>query len=221
MAAPSSADATTPATTASDGTPLDELLFIDAIDVGGDASFAKRMYAACFAVLAIGALVYAVVAAIAWASGLASPFFELAHVSSAIVWSGALVAASLAMLIVHELVHGALFKHFAPAGARITFGCNLKAGVLYAKAEGIVFTAREYHIIAFGPTIVVTGALIVIGACLRWPLWTLAIATLHLSGCVGDWGFMLHMHRDTRITHAQDTGDGARFYQHVGAGSEE
>ena len=51
-------------------------------------------------------------------------------------WFVVFAAVTFALLAVHELVHAAFFKLFAPRGVHITFGANWKAGMLYACAEG-------------------------------------------------------------------------------------
>lgn len=127
-------------------------------------------------------------------------------------WWLSLAVAMMVSLVVHELVHGFFFKQFAPAGSRVTFGANLKMGMLYASAEGIVYSRRQYIVIAIAPSIVVTLLLVAVGIGLRWPLWTIIAATAHLSGCTGDWGYIRAIRRDPRITHCEDTSWGVQFY---------
>ena len=126
-------------------------------------------------------------------------------------WWVSLAVALVLSLVVHELVHGFFFRQFAPADAHVTYGADWKRGVLYAYAEGVVFTRHQYEVALIAPTIVVTCGLVVIGIGLKWPLWTIVEATLHLSGCTGDWGYLARMRRDPAITHCEDTSFGVRF----------
>lgn len=134
------------------------------------------------------------------------------------VWALALAAGCLVPLPVHELVHGALFKLFAPAGSRVTFGVNLRAGMIYACAQGVVYTRAQYIAIALAPAVVVTGALLAVGAALGWPLWGIVVASVHLCGCSGDIAYVDIIRRNPLITHCEDTSFGVSLY---GADSEE
>lgn len=71
-------------------------------------------------------------------------------------WIVGLTAVSAASFAVHELVHAVFFKLFAPAGARVTFGANLETCMIYACAEGVVYSRRRYMVICLAPTVVVT-----------------------------------------------------------------
>ena len=128
------------------------------------------------------------------------------------LWWVSIALATVVSFVVHELVHGFFFRQFAPPGARVTFGANLKMGMLYASAEGIVYTRQQYLVIAVAPSIAVTLLLVAVGIGLKWPLWTIVVATAHLSGCTGDWGYMRAILRDPSITHCEDTSWGVEFY---------
>ena len=73
-------------------------------------------------------------------------------------WIVGLAAVSAASFAVHELVHAVFFKLFAPAGARVTFGANLETCMIYACAEGIVYSRRRYMVICLAPTVALTVA---------------------------------------------------------------
>ena len=73
-------------------------------------------------------------------------------------WLVGLAAVSAASFAVHELVHAVFFKLFAPAGARVTFGANLETCMIYACAEGGVYSRRRYVAVCLAPTVVVTAA---------------------------------------------------------------
>ncbi len=73
-------------------------------------------------------------------------------------WIVGLAAISMASFAVHELVHGVFFKLLAPAGAKVTFGANRETAMIYACAEGVVYSRRRYMAVCLAPTVVVTAA---------------------------------------------------------------
>ncbi len=127
------------------------------------------------------------------------------------VWILGLVLLCLAVFVLHEGVHGTLFKLLAPAGARVSFGVELEHAMLYACAEGIVYPAGRYIAILLGPTVVLTVLLARIGAAGGYPLACFVAAALHLSGCVGDWFYVREILSDRRIVACEDTSWGVRF----------
>ena len=178
-----------------------------------DRRFQTSMARASIAVVAggvaVGVLWGVGVGTLSASSGVAMEPFES---PSPAVWALSLAAAVLASLALHELVHAFFFRRFAPPGARVTFGANLRAGMVYASAEGVVYTRDQYRVIALSPSIVVTALLIAVGIGLKWPLWTIVTATAHLSGCTGDWGYVARIDRDPSIKWCEDTSWGVRFY---------
>ena len=127
-------------------------------------------------------------------------------------WIVGLAAVSAASFAVHELVHAVFFKLFAPAGARVTFGANLETCMIYACAEGVVYSRRRYMTVCLAPTVVVTAAFALGFACSGYPLLCYLAAGLHLSGCVGDWYYVRTILRDRRIIACEDTSFGVRFF---------
>ena len=127
-------------------------------------------------------------------------------------WFGWIAVATVVALAAHELVHGALFKLFAPAGSRVYFGANWKRGMLYACADGIVYTRRQYLMIALAPSFVVTTALVAAGFACACPTAGAFAAALHLSGCAGDWCYAAEIIRDPAIAYCMDTDWGVCFY---------
>lgn len=127
-------------------------------------------------------------------------------------WIVGLAAVSAASFAVHELVHAAFFKLFAPAGARVTFGANLETCMIYACAEGVVYSRRRYMVICLAPTVVVTTTFALGLAFSGYPLLCYLAAGLHLSGCVGDWYYVRTILRDRRIVACEDTSFGVRFF---------
>ncbi len=139
---------------------------------------------------------------------------ELSHLNgwfAGIWWAVALLVGTVVVLAVHEGVHGLFFKLFAPAGSRVTFGANIKLGMLYACAEGIVYTRRQYLVVILAPTVVVTVLMLVAACVSGYPFCCYIIATAHLAGCVGDWKYAAAVLRNHAITHCEDTSWGVRF----------
>lgn len=185
-----------------------------------DEWFLTDMRKSSIVVLLVGivaALVFAVVLALA-APGLfdrrlASVLTESrGDVVSYLLWMVWTAAAAVVALAVHELVHGVLFKAFAPRGSRVTFGANLKQGMLYACAEGVVYARAQYLAIALAPTVIVTPLVLAAGFACGCPVGGAFAAVLHLSGCTGDWGYVRALRRDPLVTHCEDTSYGVCFY---------
>lgn len=178
---------------------------IGSIHVFEDEAFKKRIVRWSVAVCIIGVVVLAVA------------YFALPQLMGTTQLG---LFASLALLLVitivtfcfHEVVHAIFFKLFAPAGSRVTFGANWKNAMLYACAEGIIFTRRQYLVAALAPTVVVTVLLLIIGAASGLLFDFCIVAVVHLSGCVGDWGYVREIQRNPAITHIEDTNFGVRFY---------
>ena len=84
--------------------------------------------------------------------------------------------------------------------------------MLYASAEGVVYGRAQYLTIALAPSVVVTLLLMAVGLGLRWPLWTILVVVVHLSGCTGDWGYVRAIVRNPAIAFCEDTSYGVAFY---------
>ena len=185
-----------------------------------DEAFLKRMgrlSAAQFAGGLAATIALAVALAFAapehfdrWLAGMFSP--DGGGFVDYLRWMGWAAVATVVSLVVHELVHGVFFKLFAPAGARVRFGAHWKRGMLYACADGIVYTRRQYLVIALAPSIVVTAALVAAGFACACPVAGAFAATLHLSGCAGDWCYAAEILRDPAIAYCMDTDWGVCFY---------
>lgn len=184
----------------------------DGIHVFEDRAFQRRIAVGSVAVLALGALigVLALLAGGSLAEGLDDIFGSIPLFL--------LLAAMVASFLVHELVHGLFFKLFAPSGAKVTFGANWKAGMLYACAEGIVYPRVQYLVIILAPTVAVTVLLLAGGVLAGHLAAGYLLAVVHLSGCTGDWGYALELARDPSITHCEDTTWGVRFLRDADAG---
>lgn len=183
-----------------------------------DESFLKTV--TC---LSVAALVAGLLVALAVALGVAmcapqlfdpelTAMFDEGGFLRFLAWLVGVSTATMLSLGVHELVHAVFFKAYAPAGAHVTFGANWKLGMLYACAEGIVYTRRQYLVIALAPSIAVTALCLVLGFVLGHPVAGSFVAVLHLSGCSGDWAYVREITGDPAITHCEDTDYGVCFY---------
>ena len=112
-------------------------------------------------------------------------------------WIVGLAAVSAASFAVHELVH---------------FGANRGTAMIYACAEGVVYSRRRYVAVCLAPTVVVTAAFALGFAFSGYPLLCYLAAGLHLSGCVGDWYYVRTILHDCRIVACEDTSFGVRFF---------
>lgn len=192
---------------------------ISCIRVFEDAAFQRAMARSSAAVMLAGtAAALAAGAALAlmapgaadlWIADAARGRFDGGSLAA---WLLALGALSIAALPVHELVHGVCFKLLAPAGARIAFGADWKRGMLFACADGVVFTRRAYLTALAAPAVVLTAAFLVAGTCLRYPVLGIALAFVHLAGCTGDLLYVARIVRDKRVTHCEDTSWGVRLW---------
>lgn len=109
---------------------------------------------------------------------------------------------SVAALPVHELVHGAAFKLFAP-GCRVSFGWQ--GAFLYTSANGAVMRRRSALIVLLAPAVVVTCALVLLGLSLSGPALAAALAFFHLAGCAGDLAMVREILCEPACTHVRDT----------------
>ena len=130
---------------------------------------------------------------------------------SPVVWLLCTVAACVATFALHEGVHAVFFKLFAPRGSRVTFGANWECAMVYACAEGIVYTRRQYLAVSLAPTVLVTALLAAIGWAGGYALACYVVAVIHLTGCAGDWVYSWRILRDRRIRACEDTSWGVKF----------
>lgn len=112
----------------------------------------------------------------------------------------------------HEAVHALFFKAFAPGSAKIRFGANRETWMVYASAEGVVYSRAQYLAIALAPTFAVT--LLCLAFALATNHWGAAyfVALGHLTGCVGDWCYVERICKNKAVKQVEDTDFGVRFY---------
>lgn len=128
-----------------------------------------------------------------------------------LAWVFGFILAMGVSFAAHEVLHALPMKLLAPAGARVRIGANRGTGMLYACAEGIVYTRRRYQLVIAAPCVLVTAALLAAGELSGWPLSGYALATIHLTGCAGDLGYLRELAGDRSVVACEDTSYGVRF----------
>lgn len=124
----------------------------------------------------------------------------------------ALIGVSVAVLVIHEAVHGAAFRFY---GARPTFGAALVQKVLpvlYASAPGYTFSRGQFAVIILAPLVVISIAGVALMPLVRDGILLVVPLAVNFGGAVGDlWfiGLLLRRQPGTRI---EDLKDGMRFH---------
>ena len=189
--------------------PGERMVCTGGIDTLDDPAFLARITQVSAWIAGVG------VCAVVLAFGLAPFALGAPSPAEAVAlpwWPLALVAVTVAALMAHEAVHGLFFKLFAPRAAHVTFGFKLKQGMLYACAEGIVYTRGQYQVVAASPAVAVTALLALVGAATGWWLMAALAAVFHLSGCAGDLAYVADLARSPEVRWCEDTPTGVRFY---------
>lgn len=166
------------------------------------------MMAGGLLLLAVGMVVHVVLWS--WGRGWADVDLALMQMVAGFM---ALVVLGAAVIVLHELVHGAVIRLL---GGRPTFGFGRteEGGMafFYTTAPGQVFTRTQFVVVALAP-------LVVLGALLAWWVWggpyggwLVLPAALHLSGCVGDLGLTWVVLRQPRGTLVEDRKAGVAFH---------
>ena len=127
-------------------------------------------------------------------------------------WVIGAVVVSCASFAVHELVHALFFKLFAPAGARVTFGAHLETAMIYACAEGIVYSRFQYLVVCLAPTVALTIFFVLGGVFAGLPLLCYLACGVHLSGCTGGWYYVWTILHHRHILACKDTAYGVSFF---------
>lgn len=124
----------------------------------------------------------------------------------------AMAAATLAVFVLHELVHGGVMEAF---DAEVRFGLtgggtSLLGSTFYARAPKHLFSRGQYVAIALAPAALISLAGIAV--CLT-PLAVVVWLplTFHFMSCVGDIAVALRTLREPASTRCEDLPDGVRF----------
>lgn len=168
------------------------------IDVFQDQALRKQMVTWSAVILAAG-LVLAVLTLVVDARASFGVFGFL--------W---LVGLSAVALPVHELIHAAAYKLLVP-GARVSFGH--KDGFLYTDAHGAMARKSAQIVILLAPAVVLTCAFLGLGGAFGQPVLAILLASVHLSGCVGDILMVVRIARQPNVTHVRDTEFGIELWE--------
>ncbi len=161
------------------------------IDVLSDARLLGRMTRASAAVLVAGLAACVATGLAAGVGDIASPW-----------WWAALAVGSAAALPVHELVHAAAFRLLSP-GCHVTFGAQ--SCFLYTDAHGAVLTRGRMTCVLLAPAVLVSVALGAAALLAGQAVLAVALAALHLAGCVGDALMVAEVWAEPSCTHVRDT----------------
>lgn len=119
---------------------------------------------------------------------------------------------TLAVFIVHELIHGGAMKAFGakPQYGVLKIGGSALASAFYATAPGHLFSRNQYLVVALAPTLLLSALGILL--CLT-PLGGVAWLpfTFHLMGCIGDLAVAWRTVREPSSSTCEDLRDGVRF----------
>ena len=121
-----------------------------------------------------------------------------------LVVTGVTIVAFFVYIVLHELTHGVVMKHYG--GKEVNFGFT---GIYaYAGSSKVYFSRNSYIVITLAPfvlwTVVFTILLLLFHKTLYWPLIFMQIT--HISGCAGDL-YVYHLVRKLPDTlYVKDTG---------------
>lgn len=161
------------------------------IDVLVDENLQARIARLSVATLAVGLAVCVAVGLEAGVGSLGSPW-----------WWIVLVVGSLLALFAHELVHAVAFKLLCP-GCKVSFGAQ--SLFLYTNAHGATLTRARMTCVLLAPAVLVTLALSACACTAGQALLAVALAALHLAGCVGDALMVAEAWAEPSCTHVRDT----------------
>jgi hypothetical protein len=122
------------------------------------------------------------------------------------------VALSVALMCVHEGVHGIVILAF---GARPEFGILRNASFpvgFYATAPGRRFSRNQYLLVCLAP-LAVLAPLGILACWLPFGGYLVIPFALHLAGCIGDVTISWHVLRSPSSVICEDMSDGTRFWK--------
>ena len=167
------------------------------LDILGDTPLARHVVTLSVVLLGVGLVgqIYLVVTH-GWGMGVGA-------------WIAVYVVATVVALPIHELVHAAAFLLLGRGRVRIRFG--YETGMLYTRAEGEPLTRDRFVVVLLAPSVLVTGALVLVGVLVAGPALAWALAWTHLSGCAGDLAMVVGIARTPGCTHVRDTDAGVEL----------
>lgn len=124
----------------------------------------------------------------------------------------AFVVATIAILVLHELVHGAAMRLY---GAHTEYGAILSKGMFYATAPGFAFPRNRYLVVVLAPLVVLSLLAVIAMALLAGSSWVMVVvlaATLNASGAAGDLWMSALVLRYPPAAYIVDEKDGMRVF---------
>lgn len=116
------------------------------------------------------------------------------------------------VIIIHEGIHGILFKVFKP-GAEIQFG--FKKGMAYAGSIGHRYSRIQMLITLSGPFIIITISLYLLALNEIMSPWLYTILSVwHTAACVGDFYFSYLIIQAPGKVIVEDTAEGIKIFHH-------
>ena len=119
---------------------------------------------------------------------------------------------SLVLLVIHELIHAFFFKFFGDQETKVRFG--FKNGLAYATSLGSLYQRRQMLVIILAPFVLISTAL-TLAYLLDWLSLVpyVMLASLHASGCIGDFYIAYLILRQRGPILVEDTPVGMTIYQ--------
>ena len=120
-----------------------------------------------------------------------------------------IVLVFLAIIVLHEAIHGVFFKLFAPE-KKVEFG--FKSGMAYATSPGSVFSRLEFITIILAPFLIITTVLIVLMFTVPHGSYKYFLV-IHTSACIGDFYYVYLVLKHPHLKYCMDTSVGMSLYQ--------
>lgn len=119
----------------------------------------------------------------------------------------------IAIIIIHEAIHGVFFKLFAPH-RKVNFGIIWRKGMAYATSPGSKFKRWQMVIIAVMPFIINSALLTVAYTFTSQSVSQyVLLATAHAVACVGDFYYIWVILRAPRGALVEDTETGLTIWR--------
>jgi len=120
------------------------------------------------------------------------------------------VGLMIALIVIHELIHGIFFK--LGTKKKIKFGFHGFAAS--AGAPDIYFTKRFYLIIGLAPAIILNFTLLIICLFIKEEYFGIIYFNLaiHFAGCIGDFYIALKLIKYNKETLIEDKGISMKFF---------
>lgn len=128
-------------------------------------------------------------------------------------WIVLVVLISVAILFVHEFIHGLLFHVCGGRGVHVRYGIH--AAMLSAGCPGLILSRTRFCVILAGPAVVISLALAGAAWLSQLPILCYIVFALHLAGCSGDMLALKACLEDAGCTHCEDTECGIRLLAHA------